>query len=380
MGRRTSGKMVVDEPKSTTSGSQHESQQGFEKFITSDPSSVEYVSLLQQYTDEAAIYEAEVEREELCEARMTKAWGLVILGLYVTLGTITFGFWEEWSFVNSLYFVIVTITTVGYGDITPATSVGQAFTIIFMTFGLVCFSLSLGFMAAGRLDHEADAVGMEARIGDASQISASETECKDLCCKILWNSVILIIVPCIGAGFFIWVEDWDVVQALYMSFTTCTTIGYGDFSPQNKSGRVFGIIWIFIGIVIFGSSLTSMGQLTLTQRIRKLQRRRLLRPLSGKMFANFAGRDRTLTCDEFTVVKLLAQGKICEEDLERCASEYRRIDHSKKGYIELEDVRAHFHENVCLLKPQHTLQGKLDNEPHIDVGVCVPCQVVSPPS
>jgi len=46
----------------------------------------------------------------------------IIMLLMIFLGTIYGTMWEGWSFVESLYFTIVTISTVGYGDYTPTTS------------------------------------------------------------------------------------------------------------------------------------------------------------------------------------------------------------------------------------------------------------------
>ena len=45
--------------------------------------------------------------------------------------------------VDALYFVIVTITTVGYGDLVPLTDKAKIFTVFFMVAGLVCFAREL---------------------------------------------------------------------------------------------------------------------------------------------------------------------------------------------------------------------------------------------
>lgn len=43
---------------------------------------------------------------------------------------------EGWRVLDSLFFVIITITTVGYGDLTPQTDLGKLFTIVLILLGV----------------------------------------------------------------------------------------------------------------------------------------------------------------------------------------------------------------------------------------------------
>ncbi len=54
----------------------------------------------------------------------------------VVVGTIGFHFIEDISLIRSVYWTIVTITTVGYGDIVPQTELGLVFSIALMTIGI----------------------------------------------------------------------------------------------------------------------------------------------------------------------------------------------------------------------------------------------------
>jgi hypothetical protein len=53
-----------------------------------------------------------------------------------------------------------------------------------------------------------------------------------------------------GMWFYNRVEGWRWLDALYFSVITLTTIGYGDFSPQTDLGKIFTMIYIFIGLGI----------------------------------------------------------------------------------------------------------------------------------
>ncbi|HXD32617.1 MAG TPA: potassium channel protein [Pyrinomonadaceae bacterium] len=62
----------------------------------------------------------------------------------VVLGTISFHLIEGWSLLDSLYLTAQTVTTVGFGDLTPKTVAGRAFATVFMVIGagVVLFALT----------------------------------------------------------------------------------------------------------------------------------------------------------------------------------------------------------------------------------------------
>jgi voltage-gated potassium channel Kch len=43
---------------------------------------------------------------------------------------------EGWTYFQSLYFSVITLTTVGYGDFSPDTFVGRLFTIFYVLIGV----------------------------------------------------------------------------------------------------------------------------------------------------------------------------------------------------------------------------------------------------
>ena len=69
---------------------------------------------------------------------------LVGLLLVITGGTLVFHFIEGRDFLNSVYFTVITLTTVGYGDITPVTPQGKILTLMTIMAGVGMFGLLIG--------------------------------------------------------------------------------------------------------------------------------------------------------------------------------------------------------------------------------------------
>jgi voltage-gated potassium channel Kch len=56
--------------------------------------------------------------------------------IIVALGGVFYHKIEGWSWLDSYYFTIITLTTVGYGDFAPQTSLGKIFTMLYVVLGL----------------------------------------------------------------------------------------------------------------------------------------------------------------------------------------------------------------------------------------------------
>lgn len=66
---------------------------------------------------------------------------------FILVGTIFYHRIEGMTFIDSFYFSFITLSTIGYGDITPVTTMGKLFTVIYGILGLGLVSLSVGVIA-----------------------------------------------------------------------------------------------------------------------------------------------------------------------------------------------------------------------------------------
>lgn len=69
---------------------------------------------------------------------------LALLASAIGLGTVFYHLVEGWSWVDSFFFCVMTLATVGYGNVEPSTTGSKLFTAVFVVVGL---AIMLGFVA-----------------------------------------------------------------------------------------------------------------------------------------------------------------------------------------------------------------------------------------
>ena len=82
---------------------------------------------------------------------------------------------------------------------------------------------------------------------------------------MLYPLVIICVLLAIISGFISWCfETWcnslefprpfftGWFEGFWWSFVTITTVGYGDKTPKSTAGKLFSVVWIWVGIISFG--------------------------------------------------------------------------------------------------------------------------------
>jgi len=85
-------------------------------------------------------------------------------GALLLTGTIVFWRFEDWTIIEALYFCVVTLTTVGYGDFSPTHAGTQIFAIVYILTGFGVLVALLTSVAEKYLEQKAEAVGPRQRL------------------------------------------------------------------------------------------------------------------------------------------------------------------------------------------------------------------------
>jgi hypothetical protein len=77
--------------------------------------------------------------------------------------------------------------------------------------------------------------------------------------RVLLVTVIILLV--VGANFYRRVEGWTMLDSLYFSLITLTTVGYGDISPVTNAGKIFTMFYTVIGLGILAAFITTVANI-----------------------------------------------------------------------------------------------------------------------
>jgi len=131
----------------------------------------------------------------------------------------------------------------------------------------------------------------------------------------------------------------SLTDSLYMSCVTMTSIGYGEFSPQNKNARIFAIFWILGGTLLVGNFMGGLVDDYMQAKQNRMNKKMLNRIFTlDDMRKLDKDGDGSVTEVEFFTYMVSKMGKADKIELQELRNRFKEIDASGDGFITKEDL------------------------------------------
>jgi len=204
----------------------------------------------------------------------------VICGLYCLIGGLVYGLEQDLSAVDAVYFCIVTMSTVGYGDISPDTDGLRAFTVIWILIGIVVvfsqvslavtmYTNVLTDWCRDRIEKANPPVLVDIDGNGAPDFAMPETALLYYSKNMLPSVSLILLMQFPFAAMFVALEDeWSFGDAYYHCLVTATTVGYGDISISTEDGRICSIFQIIFSVSLLGEIVSTFDTLRDARRVK----------------------------------------------------------------------------------------------------------------
>ncbi|KAM6579336.1 hypothetical protein CsatA_003110 [Cannabis sativa] len=281
---------------------------------------------------------------------------IIFLCFYLGVGTIFFYVVRNQldgkktdGVLDAVYFCIVTMTTVGYGDLVPSSNAAKLLACAFVFTGMALVGLTLS-KAADYLVEKQETLLVKTlnmrRKDQAEVLKEAQTNRTKYKCILVFIAL-LVLMTC-GTVFLITVEKLAPVDAFYCVCSTITTLGYGDKSFSTKGGRVFAIFWILISTICLAQFFLYIAELFTESRQRALVHLVLTRRMTNvDLEAADLDDDGIVGAAEFVIYKLKEMGKISEDDVSQIMEEFDELDVDQSGTLSACDI------NLAQSSPPH---------------------------
>ncbi|RDX71992.1 Two-pore potassium channel 1, partial [Mucuna pruriens] len=246
------------------------------------------------------------------------------------------------GFLDAIYFCVVTMTTVGYGDLVPNSKLAKLLACIYVFTGMALVGLILS-KAADYIVEKQEIFLVRTLLCKGENFGPEEL-CKEVGTnkvkyKFMLATSTFLVLMIVGTVFLYFIENLDFVDALYCVCSTVTTLGYGDKSFTTTIGRAFAVFWILSSTMCLAQSFAYLAEFYTEERQRSLAKMVLARKLSlfDLEAADLDG-DHVVSATEFVLYKLKEMGKINQQDILLVMDIFKKLDFDKSGTLTEADL------------------------------------------
>jgi len=283
--------------------------------------------------------------------------------LYFGVSIMCYKLTEKWSVLDICYFISITLSTVGYGDLAPKTYGGKICTILIIFLGLLLVGALVADLFETIFDSHQAVFLQELR---EMEIESSTEESgpsrkfvylvrekgkQEIRLGVCIIASLVLAIYVLGVTWSMVIGGLDFLDALYFVTVTISTVGYGDKNASNmnddRDSKIFAIFFVFISVFSFGAIITTAINL----QAGVIRRKKLMNLVDDKISAEDFNRflemgdvnnDKRIDMAEFAFICLDELGLLDPNadmaTLLAIQNEFRKADRSKSGYIDRSDI------------------------------------------
>ncbi|CDY08889.1 BnaC08g11190D [Brassica napus] len=243
-----------------------------------------------------------------------------LLVVYLSLGV--FIYWlnrdhyvvnQTHPVVDGLYFCIVTMCTIGYGDITPNSVVTKLFSIMFVLVGFGFIDILLSGMVSYVLDLQ------ESYMLDSAKRREEPDKRRSYIIDVKKGRMRIRLKVALALGV--------VVYALLL------------VAFMTLPGRLFAAVWLLVSTLAVARAFFYLAEARVDKRNRERTKRVLCETMSvSQFFAADIDNNGCASKAEYVIYKLKEMEKITDKDITPISKQFDELDRCSNGKITLVDL------------------------------------------
>jgi hypothetical protein len=261
----------------------------------------------------------------------------VVIFFYYLIGTIFYHNEEGWDVITCLYFETMTLTTVGYGDVSPTTNKSRTFTVFYILCGIAIVGRIINDFAVSILEfvekRAKEKMKDNKHVGSQPSIFYWK--------KIATSTLLIIFVVIFGALFYHKNEDIGFGEAVYFCVVTSSTVGYGDTTLTKDSSRMFAIFYMMSSCIIVAVSIGNAAAVFLEMNNDKKREEMLSRKLDFNFIRELDKGDDVQGIDKLNfLVAMLVHLELVDRsrDIDPWLTKFEELDINGDGHLDFNEA------------------------------------------
>ncbi|WVZ69161.1 hypothetical protein U9M48_017996, partial [Paspalum notatum var. saurae] len=281
----------------------------------------------QSHTAAAAQYTPSIARQ-----------AIVSIILYISIGVLVYmtnveGFKGKSTFklVDGLYFTIISLCTIGYGDIVPCTNFTKVFTCLFLLVGVRFVDLMLNGLLTNVLDKQRTV--LLSTMDDSRLNKVFDTYMIDARKKRSRGRMKVMLALAVVAGTISFctiivheVEGLNWIDSFYLSVISVTTVGYGDKSFSTAAGRLTATVCLLVSTLAVAKAFLFLTDLRMDKRNRRTTKWILQKKMDNEPLVAGLDNAPAVSKSDFVIYKLKEMGKIDERDITMVSDQFDQLE------------------------------------------------------